>query len=431
MNYIEEILSKNGFINGIYVPWLHKDWFGFDIGRSIYDNYQKCFFNEKYIRNVFRNCKIMGFDMLKIWLNESFEGILYDENGSVIGIEPIFCENFKKLLSIVQEYDLKIALCINAHQETYYSDNKFLYDKYMRYIYSEKETEKYIANWLNPILDICLEYNCVPMIDIYAEPEADGCGWEVSRGFSWKTMVRFVNRINRAIKEKNPQFATTVSSGASIYTLKQGKYNSVDVDYLGADLYTNDGCFESTKSLMLDRPFMLGEYGLSNYSSATDEQQVQIIDSYLSNCLKYGVKAAFYWCYGWKCDSAGEMHLVNSNGDLRKSAAYFHFYQLDREYIRNNICPSDKPALVNIYCPEKLSWFGTRNAVKYIIQRKNTDTFENINEVIVSDNNEYLNVYQYNDIVFENKGTYRIVSILENGVEVASDEVTMLWECED
>ena len=134
--------------------------------------------------------------MLKIWLNESFEGILYDENGSVIGVEPIFKQNLKKILLMVKELDLKISLCINAHQETYYSDNKFLYDKYMRYIYSEKETKKYIDNWLYEILDICMEFDCVPLIDIYAEPEADGCGWEVSRGFSWKTMVNFINRIN-------------------------------------------------------------------------------------------------------------------------------------------------------------------------------------------------------------------------------------------
>ena len=138
-NYIERILHENKFINGIYVPWFDKNWFGFDIGKNVCDNYQKCFFDESYVRSVFTNCKAIGFDMAKIWLNESFEGMLFDENGSVVGVEPTFFANLKKILNIIKSLDFKLGLCINAHQEMYFSDNKPLYDKYMRFAYIPEE----------------------------------------------------------------------------------------------------------------------------------------------------------------------------------------------------------------------------------------------------------------------------------------------------
>ena len=95
----------------------------------------------------------------------------------------------------------------------------------MRFAYIPDETEKYIENWLNPILKAAGKDNCIPLIDLYAEPEADGCGWKVSRGFSWGTMVKFINRLHFAVKEIDPMLATTVSSGADCSTLMQGKYN--------------------------------------------------------------------------------------------------------------------------------------------------------------------------------------------------------------
>ena len=119
-NYIEDIRNEKGFINGIYVPWFHKDWFGFDIGKSVYDGYDKCFFDERYVEYVFTNCKAIGFDMAKIWLNESFEGMLFDDRGTVIGVEPVYMENLRKLFSICQKLDLKLSLCLNAHQEMYF-----------------------------------------------------------------------------------------------------------------------------------------------------------------------------------------------------------------------------------------------------------------------------------------------------------------------
>ena len=426
-NFIEQILSEKSFINGIYVPWFDSKWFGFDIGKSIYDNYQKCFFDERYIKSVFTNCKVIGFDMVKIWLNESFEGMLFDENGSVVGVEPIFISNLEKLLVIIKDLDLKISLCVNAHQEVYFPRDKSLYDKYMRFVYVPEETEKYITNWLNPILQLALKYGCVPLIDVYAEPEADGGGWKVSRGFSWKTMVRFINRIHDAVKAVSPMFATTTSSGAACSTLINGKYSNVNVDYLGADMYTDSGEFPGTSQLLLSKRFMLGEFGLSNYRTATDDDQIRVVKRYIDNCLKTNVAGAFYWCYGWKCKSAGEMHLVNSEGELRPVASYYHFFQIDRGIVAKDEKGNDRPALLSVLSPHALRWFGSRGAEFYRVIRILNDKSEEI--AIIKNNGktaEYPEILKYDDEQGTYECKYRIVSVMPNGDEVYSDTVEVI-----
>lgn len=423
-NYIEDIIKRNGFINGIYTPWFHKDWFGFDIGKSVYDGYNKCFFDEAYIESVFYNCKAIGFDMAKIWMNESFEGMLFDEKGSVIGVEPVFMQNFSKLLQIVKKLDFKLSICLNAHQEMYYPENKPLYDRYMRFVYLEEETEKYIENWVNPILRTAAEYGCVPLIDVYAEPEADGGGWNLSRGFSWKSMTRFINRVMKAVKDADPKFATTVSSGAGCETLKQGWYNDINADYLGADIYS-DGDFLEPQNMFLTKPFMLGEYGIGSYKTASDSNQVRIVERYLKNCFENNVAAAFYWCYGWKCKKADEMHLVDSNGELRPAAAYIHYMQLDRRN-KNQTENIDKPVLLALTEPGNVKWFGTRGADYYYVEREVNGEFTVISKVYPENSDyDFPLILKYDDS--KAAGTcYRITAVMANGERSVSAPANLI-----
>ena len=427
-NFIEDIINEKGFINGIYVPWFHKDWFGFDIGKSVYDGYNKCFFDEQYVEYVFTNCKTIGFDMAKIWLNESFEGMLFDDKGTVTGVEPTYMKNLKKLFSICQKLDLKLSLCLNAHQEMYFDWNKTLYDKYMRFVYVESETEEYIKNWLTPIIRMAEEFDCIPLIDIYAEPEADGGGWNLSRGFSWNTISRFINRVAKAVKDINPRFATTVSSGAATSTLIDGKYNTVDVDYLGADIYSQ-GDFDTPEKLMITKPFMLGEYGIGSYKDASDKTQVEVIHRFIQNCLNNDVFAAFYWCYGWKCETCDEMHIVNSEGELRPAAAYFHYAQIDRDNKLSGRNGYDIPVLLGINKERKIRFFGTRGAKKYILQSKINGNFLDIAIIEPTDDNDYdfPLILKYDDKSAENN-CYRVVSVMDDGSNVVSKEAFVIGE---
>lgn len=424
INYTEQLINEKGFLNGIYVPWFDKKWFGFDIGKSIYDNYQKCFFDEGYVRSVLTNCKAIGFDMMKIWLNESFEGMLFDESGSVTGVEPTFMKNLKTLFGIADELDLKLGPCINAHQEMYFPENKPLYDKYMRFVYIPEETEKYIENWLTPIIKTASEYSCVSLIDIYAEPEADGGLWRVTRGFSWKSITAFINSTAKAVKRLNPLLATTVSSGSGCYTLKEGFFNGIDVDYYGADIYSDSGNFERSADMLLTKPFMLGEYGVSDYKNATDDSQIATIKGFLSCCEKNRVSAAFYWCYGWKCDYADELHLLNSEGELRKAAAYLHFLQLDRDYRISGKTEADKPVMLALTSPHRLRWFGTRGAKKYLIERsRDKKAFEPIGELIsAGEPDGYPDIMRYDDTDGSAAYSYRIISVMSDGSLIASEK---------
>ena len=422
-NHTSKLIDEIGFINGIYVPWFHSKWFGRDIGPNFTKNYPECYFNEEYARKVFHNCKAIGFDMAKIWLNEEFEGMSFDSDGTVIGVEPLFLKNFERLLQIAQEIGLNISICLVAHLECTFVGEKHLYDKYTRYIQVESETENYIQNYLYPVLNIAKKYGVI-LVDIYAEPEADGDIWNVTRGVSWETMTRFINRINRAVKEFDPLMATTVSSGCGCNTILDGRYSNIEVDYYGADIYSNDGNFASTKDMLLEKPFMLGEYGLNYFANATDETQIETLKKFYNNCMKYGVAGGFYWCYGWD-GGGGELHLVNKEGKLRRSAAYLHFLNIDRENKRKQTARKDIPCLIITDGTDDIQFFGARGAKEYLLEAEANGKRYEIARILADDYGEYPEIIHFSYAEAYDKALYRVTALFENGEKTESDWVEL------
>lgn len=420
---LHDYIIKNGFINGIYVPWFHGKWFHRDIGKSIVDNYAESMFNLNYVKKVLYNCKGMGFDMVKFWMNEDFEGMLFDEKGSVIGIEPTFIKNLETILNYTKEIDLKVALCVVVHNECNFTDNKFKYDKYMRFIQIESETEKYIKNWLTPLLLLVKKYDNVMLIDTYAEPEADGGIWNVLRGISWNRMVAFINSIHYAVKEILPDMATTVSSGSSCSTLIEGRYNDVKVDYLGADIYSDNAGFSDPRDMLIDRPFMLGEYGIASYRTASNDDQVAIVSKFFSRLVDTRAAGAFYWCYGWDCTGAGEMHLVDKTGNLRKVAAYIHFYNLDRVNNRTGNKSPDIPRMIVTDTSDNVQWFAARGAQKYVLESYKNGAWKTVNEFIAEEYTDYPDIYHFSNENAAQNEQYRIKAVYPNGSEYCSESI--------
>ena len=416
--YVSELIDKIGYINGIYIPWFHAKWFGRDIGPNFTVNYPECYFNEDYVRKVLYNCKAIGFDMAKIWLNESHEGMGFDSKGTVTGVEPLFLKNFERMLQKAKEAELKMAICLVAHSESDFAGEKFLYDKYNRYIQVEAETEKYIQNYLYSVLNIAKKYG-VTLVDIYAEPEADGDIWNVTRGISWEAMTRFINRIHKAVKDFDPRMATTVSSGCACNTILEGRYSNITVDYYGADIYSDEGDFPSTCDMLLEKPFMLGEYGLSNYAGATDDIQIETIKKFYNNCMKYGVAGGFYWCYGWDGEG-GEMHIVDKEGNLRKTAAYLHFLNIDRENKRKAISKKDVPCLIITDSTDDIQLFGSRGAKEYLLETQNGGKWHEAARIPAENYEEYPDIIHVSYPDAPDKALYRVTAFFADGSNTVS-----------
>ena len=420
--YLSEQLKVNGFLNGIYVPWFQAKWYARDIGPNTLRNLE-CAFSEGFVRKTFYNCKAMGFQMAKIWINEGFEGIEFDEKGSVIGPNPLFMKNLERLLQIANEVELPISICLVNHNESAFEGKKFEYDKYNRFMQVEAETEKYVENYINPIVKLGKKYGVI-LFDLYAEPEAEGGGWNVSRAMCWKAMTKFINRIGKAVKEIDPKLATTVSAGSPCSTIISGYYSDIEVDYYGADVYTNSGQFASTEAMMLEKPFMLGEYGLNDYRKDSYLEQIQSLKNFYSSCDKYGAAGGFYWCYGW-AGGGGEMHIVDKQGELRETAAFLRFYEIDRESKRTGIVKRDTPCLAITDTTEDIEWFGSRGAEEYILEFESENGWQEVSKVKAEPYDEFPLIVHASHPDSPEKANYRVTAIFADGEKIVSNELML------
>lgn len=420
--YLSEQLKVNGFLNGIYVPWFQAKWYARDIGPNTLRNLE-CAFSEGFVRKTFYNCKAMGFQMAKIWINEGFEGIEFDEKGSVIGPHPLFMKNLERLLQIANEVELPISICLVNHNECAFEGEKFEYDKYNRFMQIEAETEKYVENYINPIVKLGKKYGVI-LFDLYAEPEAEGGCWGVSRSMCWKAMVKFINRIGKAVKDIDPKLATTVSAGNPCNTILSGYYSDIEVDYYGADVYTNSGQFASTESMLLEKPFMLGEYGLNDYRKDSYLEQIQSLKNFYGSCDKYGAAGGFYWCYGW-AGGGGEMHIVDKQGELRETAAFLRFYEIDRESKRTGIVKRDTPCLAITDTTEDIEWFGSRGAEEYILEFESENGWQEVAKVKAEPYDEFPLIVHASHPDSPEKANYRVTAIFADGEKIVSNELML------
>lgn len=420
--YLDEWIDEHGFLNGIYVPWLQAKWYGRDIGPNTLHGFD-CEFNEGFVRKTFYNCKAIGFQMAKIWINEGFEGIEFDEKGSVIGPNPLFMKNLERLLQIANEVELPISICLVNHNESAFEGEKLEYDKYNRFMQIEAETEKYVTNYINPIVILGKKYG-VTLFDLFAEPEAEGGLWGVSRSISWEAMTKFINRIGKAVKDIDPRFATTVSSGSSYNTILAGCYSDIEVDYYGADIYTNSGQFANTMDMMLEKPFMLGEYGPNDFRNAPDSVQIQSLKNFFNSCDNYRAAGGFYWCYGW-AGGGGEMHIVNLQGELRETAAFLRFYEIDRESKRTGIVSRDVPCLAVTDSTEDIQWFGSRGAEEYILEFESDNGWQEVETVKAEDYEDFPKIVHASHHDSPEKANYRVTAVFADGEKITSNELML------
>ena len=422
--YISERIKRNGFVNGIYFPYFVGNWYGRDIGTSIHHGYSgdSCF-NEQCIRRAFYNAKAMGFEMAKLWLNEGFEGMHYDEKGNFLGVEPLFLKNLERTFQIAQEVGLNISVCLCDHHESCFTNYKFKYDKYSRFRQVPSETEKYIKTYVYPILELGKKYG-LELVDIYAEPEADGGLWPVTRGVAWVSMKRFINQVAKAVKDFDPRLATTVSSGSADRTILAGRYSDVDVDFYGCDIYNDGGSFANTRDMLLERPIMLGEYGVNVSAKKTDKEQAEVIKRYRNNFKNYGVAGGFYWCYGYY-GSNSQYHLVDKEGKLKNVGAFLHFDSIDRENAITGNKEKDIPCMIMTCGTDNLQWFGSRGATEYSLEYKVGNEWKELARVKQEEYEEYPGIFNYSHEDSGELETYRVTAFFDDGSSVLSPELTL------
>ena len=423
----DELVERDGFINGIQQPWFIHNSTGNCIGKSFIDGYNKTFFDEDLFYEVFTNSKAMGFDIVKLWLTYQFDGMLFDENGVVVGIEPTFIQNLPRVFEIAEECGVYICITVVNHFESsYYRDGKVRYEEVFRFVYNPADTELFIKNFLKPVLEVTKKFDNVIMADIFCEPESNGGQWGLQIGTRWEHIVRFVNRVCEAIEEIDPKLVTYCSASGNIESVTDGDYDDMDIDCYGYDYYSTNGEGHDTSELFLTKPFVYGEVGTSS-SNTSEEYLSSWMSNYLETASVSGVKAGFYWYYGFTAQKT--QSVVDSKNRLRGASLAVHYWDLDREYAKTGYEGMDKPTMM-YSTSDAIRWFGSRGSVKSSLQRSDDGktwttllSFDPFDSEAVANYEYAAFMYEYKDeTLLEGKTYYfRALAEDEEGNVLASD----------
>lgn len=430
----EELTKEKGFINGIQQPWFIQSSTGNDIGKSIMDGYSKTNFNESMFYEVFTNSKAMGFEICKLWLTYQFGGILFDDDCHVVGVEPTYLKNLPRVFEIAEECGIYLCITlVNHFENATYVNGKYTHEEISQFVYNENETELFIENFAKPILNITKDFPNIIMCDIFCEPESNGGRWGLQIGTSWNNIVKFMTKLNKTVKQVNPRLVTFSSASITINNITEGYYDDIGLDCYGFDYYSSYGTAHKTESLFLDAPLVYGEVG-TNSTNESEEYMSGFVSNYLETAAESGVKAGFYWLYGFPTTKL--QSVVDSSGRLRSFTLAFRSSALDNEYARTGYKGIDKPAMM-YSTSDYIRWYGSRGAVRNTLQRsedgvnwKDIVSFDPNDSTAAADYEFSAMMYEYSDETLAQGKTYYYHAAAEdeNGKICVSDAVKVTTE---
>lgn len=378
----DELIAENGFIYGVNAPWVQAGKSmglgGNTVNEILGEGREREDPLEDYIR-VLTNCKAIGYDAVKIWLFREGDGIRFSESGDVLGFDEYFMDDFTALMDFAQQIGMPIDITLLPHQETLYEYGAEIHSRLTQFIVNPTYRAHYLERIVKPICELLDEKyrDTILSVTLYCEPEGDtyGEGDEVSSNFeygtSWNVLVDCMNEMSACVRQYLPDVPVTATSGFNPYHVY--RFNDVDLDIVGVDVYNNSGSVPDPEDMMVNKPMWLTEFGqdTSNGYNHSDDFHITNTLNFYENAKANGYTGAFYWSFnGYPPLSTTYAHTTYSS--LRPVAAVLHYRLVDEAHVRNGTdryTQADKPSLLYGDDPLTLQWIASRDAASYRIER--------------------------------------------------------------
>lgn len=183
---------------------------------------------------------ISGLDIVRVWLFERLEGLRFDENQKVIGMDNEFLINLKKILKTAETYNVKVYLCLFDSWVVKYNPPRDLPESRIAsyQIWSSTVTkimksiieypEGFITNVLNPLVEQLRDNSAVYAIDLMNEPEGM---FKFNKIVSEPSMRNYIRSCSIAIKHR------LKTSVGCMETKTAKSYSSLPIDFCDIHLY--------------------------------------------------------------------------------------------------------------------------------------------------------------------------------------------------
>lgn len=391
-NEVEKILERDGYLEGIWYPWITHSYLGHGLcGNKLFadtlgsDSWLNVGIDQYGEVNLYReiyNLKALGFNIMGYEGSPYGEGVIYDANGNVLGIEEEYVKNVRRFLNICKEVGMPVlwTVCFHTTSATdYYKDGKLAWDIVSQAYANPEVADQYAENFVAPLCDVLAEYpETVVMVSSGVELENEVndsaignqfSGGRVLYGVNKEPMMYFLKAINDKVNEKLPNVATTNSGNAADMTW----YKDINFDFLGRNQYTHSANATDIESIRATAPVIATEFGFGEGVQMEDEiwtiKQIRFRDNFIAE----GYAGWMYWC--WQPTGyGGVFDLLAADGksttDFRAGAYTIYYNALSyRAAHRGEEAELDAPALFCNSGSGTVEWIASRQASSIDILR--------------------------------------------------------------
>ena len=441
---IEEILERDGFIDGIWMPWFNEGQTGHNLtGNDLMAEYYNSnsakdwnrveldyYGADKIYREIY-NLKAMGYNIMAYGGSIFGEGVIFDAYGDVLGIKQEYLNNARRLLNMCREIGMPVMWNVYFHDSSmpsYYGMEGW--HVICQMLGNNEIADHYAERFVRPLCEMLAEYpDVVAMVSIADEPEnqindnGKGDHWDTKGremyGVNQDDMIYFMQQINEVVREELPNVARTVASNNGNKTI----YRDFDLDIVGHNQYTDGDTFKSVESLLTDADVILSEYNVGTRIS-NDTTYAEKLITFREWMMDNGYKGGFQWCWTPGQSSGAYALQRNATGTaFRKTVALLRYYMDEyRAEYRGETIVVDAPVLYANAGDGKVLFIPSKRATTITVQRSDDggNTWKTLVENVAQSsyvNSSYLiGTYTDSDSTRPDSGyCYRIIAKDANG----------------
>ncbi len=425
---LDQILERDGFIDGIWYPWLNDAYAahnlsGNDIMAMYYAPDEKTaqvwsrveldYIGADEVYRQIYNLKAMGYNMMAWGGSIYAEGVkLNPTTGEVLGIKEDYLANARRLLNICRDVGMPVVWNVYFHSSAmpHYSGMDG-WHIVTRMTADPKVADQYAEKFVRPLCKMLAEYkDVVAMVSIGDEVENEindsevGDHFEGNRamyGTTRANMLYLMKAINNVVKAELPGMPRTIASTGGT---NKSFYAELGLDLTGHNNYNNNSHVPEIESFKTNRPAILAEYNVGGDAGESDDELTASLIKFRENMMKEGYKGGLQWCWiSTTTKSNTSYYLLNSlksTTDFRGTVTDLRHYMDEyRAKYQGKTLTVDAAVLYANDGTGLVEWIPSKRGVKMDLLRSNDGGKSWIKVLDNVDQSKYVNNYK--------KGSYK------------------------
>ena len=340
---VADILERDGYLEGIWWPWFtHGDLgHGFTANETMVEYVNGSWstvgidkYSDKYLLEQIYNLKALGFNIMGYEGSIYAEGVVFDENGDVIGIKEDYLNNVRRFLNICREAEMPVfwTVCCHSTSAVDYYNLEVWYR--MTQMYAVKEVaDHYAERFVKPLCAVLAEYPdvvvmCATTSEVENEMHDPDMGnfteHRENYGVTRESMLYFINTVADTLAKYLPNVDRTLCGSTDNMTM----YSETDLTFLGHQEYNADSRADDISKFRSPLPMLVTEFGLGDGIYPSEEGVVNAQIKFRDNFRAKGWSGWMMWA--WSPQSSGSSYdLIAKDGaltDFRLVAYELHDY---------------------------------------------------------------------------------------------------------